>query len=153
MVLGFSPPIYYSGVGTVFPAFYAKAGGKAEGVLAYGANDPTTPGFKEYAERHRKMYNRPTEGGATGVYGMIQVLLPFGLGEDHRLRPRLVVGKDAGDLAMLPLGGRPMAPPVLFPEAGPCCPMWPRAKTIALIFLRPTTPPTWVPVMCVRPRT
>lgn len=74
MVLGFSPPIYYSGVGTVFPAFYAKAGGKAEGVLAYGANDPTTPGFKEYAERHMKMYNRPTEGGATGVYGMMQVL-------------------------------------------------------------------------------
>lgn len=74
VVLGFSPQIYYSGVGTVFPAFYGKLGKKGEGVLSYGANDVNAPGFKEYAERHLKAYNRPTEAGATGVYGMQQVL-------------------------------------------------------------------------------
>jgi branched-chain amino acid transport system substrate-binding protein len=72
--LGFSPSIYYSGVGTIFPAFYAKLGKKAEGILCYGANDPDYPGFKEYAARHLAVYKRPTEGGAAGVYGTMQVL-------------------------------------------------------------------------------
>jgi Glyoxalase/Bleomycin resistance protein/Dioxygenase superfamily len=31
-----------------------------------------------------------------------------------------------------------VAPPGSFPEAGPCCPLWPREKTMALRFLRPT---------------
>jgi branched-chain amino acid transport system substrate-binding protein len=71
---GFSPAIYYSGVGTIFPAFYAKLGKKAEGVLCYGANDPDYPGFRDYAARHLAVYQRPTEGGAAGVYGTMQVL-------------------------------------------------------------------------------
>jgi branched-chain amino acid transport system substrate-binding protein len=71
---GFSPTIYYSGVGTIFPAFYAKFGKKAEGVMCYGANDPDYPGFRDYAARHLAVYKRPTEGGAAGVYGTMQVL-------------------------------------------------------------------------------
>lgn len=73
-VLGFSPKIYYTAIGTVFPGFYGKFGKKAEGVLSFGANDPNAAGFKEYAERHIKMWNRPTEAGAAGQYAMVQVL-------------------------------------------------------------------------------
>jgi branched-chain amino acid transport system substrate-binding protein len=73
-VLGFSPQIYYTGVGTPFPAYKAKFGAKVEGVLLYGAADVTAPGRNEYLARHRAMYNRESEIGATGTYGCMQVL-------------------------------------------------------------------------------
>jgi branched-chain amino acid transport system substrate-binding protein len=73
-VLGFSPPVYYTGVGTPFPAYAAKFGAKKNGVLLYGAADSTAAGQKEYRERHKAMYNRDVEIGAIGTYGTLQVL-------------------------------------------------------------------------------
>jgi branched-chain amino acid transport system substrate-binding protein len=73
-VLGFSPPIFYTGVGTPFPAYKAKFGAKANGVLLYGAIDVTAPGQKEYIERHRAMYNRGVEIGSIGTYATMQIL-------------------------------------------------------------------------------
>jgi branched-chain amino acid transport system substrate-binding protein len=73
-VLGFSPPIYYTGVGTPFPAYAAKFGPKKNGVLIYGAVDSTAPGQKEYRERHKAMYNRDVEIGSIGTYATMQIL-------------------------------------------------------------------------------
>lgn len=73
-VLGFSPPVYYTGVGTPFPAYAAKFGAKKNGVLLYGAVDAGAPGQKEYKARHQAMYNRGTEVGSIGTYATMQVL-------------------------------------------------------------------------------
>jgi branched-chain amino acid transport system substrate-binding protein len=73
-VLGFSPPVYYTGVGTPFPAYAAKFGAKKNGVLLYGAIDSTAPGQKEYVERHKAMYNRGVEIGSIGTYATMQIL-------------------------------------------------------------------------------
>ena len=73
-VLGFSPLIYYTGVGTPFPAYKAKFGAKVNGVLLYGAVDSTAAGQKEYIERHRAMYNRGVEIGSIGTYATMQIL-------------------------------------------------------------------------------
>jgi branched-chain amino acid transport system substrate-binding protein len=73
-VLGFNPPIYYSAVGTPFPAFKAKLGDKVNGVLLWGGLDHKAAGLAEYRQRHRAMYNRDTESGAVGMYATVQVL-------------------------------------------------------------------------------
>ena len=73
-VLGFNPAIYYSAVGTPFPAFKAKLGDKVNGVLLWGGLDHKAAGLAEYRQRHRAMYNRDTESGAVGMYATVQVL-------------------------------------------------------------------------------
>ncbi|HEX2887655.1 amino acid ABC transporter substrate-binding protein [Vineibacter terrae] len=73
-VVGFSPPIFYTGVGTPFPAYAAKFGAKKNGVLLYGAVDTTAPGQKEYIARHKAMFNRDVEIGSIGTYGTLQIL-------------------------------------------------------------------------------
>ena len=73
-VLGFNPAIYYSAVGTPFPAFKAKLGDKVNGVLLWGGLDHKAAGLAEYRQRHRAMYNRETESGAVGMYATVQVL-------------------------------------------------------------------------------
>ena len=62
-VLGFNPAIYYSAVGTPFPAFKAKLGDKVNGVLLWGGLDHKAAGLAEYRQHHRAMYNRDTESG------------------------------------------------------------------------------------------
>ena len=52
-VLGFNPAIYYSAVGTPFPAFKAKLGDKVNGVLLWGGLDHKAAGLAEYRQRHR----------------------------------------------------------------------------------------------------
>ena len=73
-ILGFSPPIFYTGVGTPFPAYKAKFGAKTEGVLLWGGWDVKAPGLAEYRKRHMAMYNRDSETGAAGVYATMQIL-------------------------------------------------------------------------------
>jgi branched-chain amino acid transport system substrate-binding protein len=73
-VLGFNPALYYSAVGTPFPAFKAKLGDKVNGVLLWGGLDHKAAGLAEYRTRHKAMYNRDTEAGAVGMYATLQVL-------------------------------------------------------------------------------
>jgi branched-chain amino acid transport system substrate-binding protein len=73
-VLGFSPPIFYTGVGTPFPAYKGKFGAKAEGVMLWGGLDIKAPGLAEYRQRHKAMFNRDSETGAIGVYATMQIL-------------------------------------------------------------------------------
>jgi len=73
-VLGFSPPIYYTAVGTSLPAYAAKFGAKKNGVLLFTAVDSTAPGQKEYRERHKAMYNLEPEIASIAVYATLQIL-------------------------------------------------------------------------------
>ena len=74
MILGFSPPIFYTAIGTPFAGFKAKFGNKVNGILMYGGLDAKAPGLLDYFKAHRAMYNRESEAGAVGVYGCLQVL-------------------------------------------------------------------------------
>lgn len=73
-VLGFSPPVYYTAVGTAVPEYAAKFGARKNGVLLFTAIDSTAPGQKEYRERHRAMYNREPDIASIATYGTMQVL-------------------------------------------------------------------------------
>src|SRR4030095_5450843 len=75
-VVGFNPAIYYSAVGTPFPAFNAKLGDQVTGVLLWGGLDHKAAGLAEYRQRHRAMYNRDTESGAVGMFAAVRVLEP-----------------------------------------------------------------------------
>ena len=121
-VLGFSPPIFYTGVGTPFPAYKGKFGAKTEGVLLWGGWDDKAPGLADYRKRHMAMFNRDSETGAAGVYATMQILQKavetvgeIDRPEDlrcHRLRHvpdgrrRVEVQGSAADR---PVGGRAMA--------------------------------------------
>ena len=73
-IVGFSPQIYYTAIGTPFPGYKAKFGDKANGVLLFGGVDTKAPGYAEYAQAHREMWKRETEAGAASVYGSLQAL-------------------------------------------------------------------------------
>ena len=73
-IQGFSPPIFYTGIGTPFPGYKAKFGAKTDGVLLFGGHELGAPGQREYLTRHKAMFNRDSESGAMGMYSCLQVL-------------------------------------------------------------------------------
>ena len=73
--LGFSPDIFYVCIGGVFPGYRDAFGAdKVEGIFAYGGQDPSAPGYAEYAEAMKAMYDQEPEAGAVQVYAMLQVV-------------------------------------------------------------------------------
>jgi branched-chain amino acid transport system substrate-binding protein len=79
--IGFSPDIFYVAIGGVFPGFRDANGGAAgvEGVLAYGAQDPSVPGYDEYAAALKAAFpDQPwaqePESGGVQVYGCLQAV-------------------------------------------------------------------------------
>lgn len=79
--IGFSPDIFYLGIGGVFPGMRDALGGAqaAEGVLAYGAQDPNVPGYAEYAAALKATFpDQPwaqePESGGVQVYGCLQAV-------------------------------------------------------------------------------
>jgi branched-chain amino acid transport system substrate-binding protein len=73
--LGFSPDIFYVCIGGVFPGYRDAFGAdKVEGIFAYGGQDPEAPGYAEYAEAMKAMYNQEPEAGAVQVYACLQVV-------------------------------------------------------------------------------
>jgi branched-chain amino acid transport system substrate-binding protein len=73
-IVGFSPPIWYTAIGTPFPGFKGKFGNNVEGILMYGGVDAGAQGIKEYYAAHKAMFNRDSEAGAVGVYGCLEVV-------------------------------------------------------------------------------
>ena len=74
IVLGFSPAMFYTAIGTPFPAFKGKFGDKVQGIMGYGGLNPDVPGHADYQKRHMAMFNRPAEAGAAGNYATLQIL-------------------------------------------------------------------------------
>jgi branched-chain amino acid transport system substrate-binding protein len=73
--LGFSPDIFYVLIGGVFPGYRDAFGAdKVEGVFAYGGQDPDAPGYAEYAQAMKDMYNQDVEAGALQVYACLQIV-------------------------------------------------------------------------------
>jgi branched-chain amino acid transport system substrate-binding protein len=72
-IVGYNPEVMYLAIGTPFPGFKGKFGDKVNGILLYGGMDPKTPGLDEYNKAHQAMFNRPSEAGAVGVYGSLEV--------------------------------------------------------------------------------
>jgi branched-chain amino acid transport system substrate-binding protein len=72
--LGFSPPIYYTGIGTSSPAYAAKFGSRKNGVLMFGAVEPAPRGQKAYRERYQAMFSRGLDICSIGTYATLQIL-------------------------------------------------------------------------------
>ena len=73
--LGFSPDVFYVCIGGVFPGYRDQFGAdKVEGIFAYGGQDPSAPGYEDYAKAMKAMYNQEPEAGAVQVYACLQIV-------------------------------------------------------------------------------
>ena len=72
---GLNVKAYYSAVATCFPAFGAKYGKSAEGILGAGGINPDAPEMKGYFETHKKLTGVDADYWAGPVtYASLQVL-------------------------------------------------------------------------------
>jgi branched-chain amino acid transport system substrate-binding protein len=71
-VVGFNPQIMYVAIGGVFPTYKGKFGDKVNGILAYGGQDKSVPGYAEYIKAHMEMHKRDSEAGAVSVYAALE---------------------------------------------------------------------------------
>ncbi|HLC43155.1 MAG TPA: amino acid ABC transporter substrate-binding protein [Methylomirabilota bacterium] len=74
-VLGFNPSIFYTAVGPGFAPFKGKFGAKAEGIMGFGGWVPSTPGAKEYLQRHVALNKMEVDrAGGVSTYASLQIL-------------------------------------------------------------------------------
>ena len=74
-VAGFSPKVFYVGVGTAFPLFKGKFGASAEGVMGVGGSNADLPGIKWYIQHHKEVIGREPDRWASPItYASLQVL-------------------------------------------------------------------------------
>ncbi|MDR7564002.1 MAG: amino acid ABC transporter substrate-binding protein [Armatimonadota bacterium] len=75
--IGFNPPLFYTAVGTAFPAFRDRFGGNAEGVMGIGVWNPKVPyrGAREYFQAHVEKFRRePDRWASAFTYAALQIL-------------------------------------------------------------------------------
>jgi branched-chain amino acid transport system substrate-binding protein len=73
--LGYSPKIFFDGVGPLFPEYKKQFGPKAEGVTGLGGWNPNAPGAQAYLKRHIAIEHRePDRGASPIVYASLQIL-------------------------------------------------------------------------------
>jgi branched-chain amino acid transport system substrate-binding protein len=74
--VGFNPKLFFTAVGTAFPAYRQTFGAGAEGVLGMGAwNAKTSPAAKAFFDAHVKRFNAEPDRNATGFsYAALQIL-------------------------------------------------------------------------------
>jgi branched-chain amino acid transport system substrate-binding protein len=74
-VAGFSPKVFFVGVGTAFPLFKGKFGASAEGVMGIGGSNADLPGIKWYIQHHKQIIGREPDRWASPItYASLQVL-------------------------------------------------------------------------------
>jgi branched-chain amino acid transport system substrate-binding protein len=74
-VSGFSPKVFYVGVGTAFPIYKGKFGASAEGVMGVGGSNADLPGIKWYIQHHKEIIGREPDRWASPItYASLQVL-------------------------------------------------------------------------------
>jgi branched-chain amino acid transport system substrate-binding protein len=72
---GFSPKVFYVGVGTAFPIYKGKFGAGAEGVMGVGGSNADLPGIKWYIQHHKEIIGREPDRWASPItYASLQVL-------------------------------------------------------------------------------
>jgi branched-chain amino acid transport system substrate-binding protein len=74
-VAGFSPKVFFVGVGTAFPLFKQKFGASAEGVMGIGGSNADLAGIKWYIQHHKEvMGHEPDRWASPITYASLQVL-------------------------------------------------------------------------------
>jgi branched-chain amino acid transport system substrate-binding protein len=74
-IAGFSPKVFFVGVGTAFPLFKGKFGASAEGVMGIGGSNADLPGIKWYIQHHKEVMGREPDRWASPItYASLQVL-------------------------------------------------------------------------------
>jgi branched-chain amino acid transport system substrate-binding protein len=74
-VSGFSPKVFYVGVGTAFPIYKGKFGASTEGVMGVGGSNADLPGIKWYIQHHKEIIGREPDRWASPItYASLQVL-------------------------------------------------------------------------------
>jgi branched-chain amino acid transport system substrate-binding protein len=74
-IAGFSPKVFFVGVGTAFPLFKGKFGAGAEGVMGIGGSNADLPGIKWYIQHHKEIIGREPDRWASPItYASLQVL-------------------------------------------------------------------------------
>jgi branched-chain amino acid transport system substrate-binding protein len=74
-IAGFSPKVFFVGVGTAFPIFKGKFGAGAEGVMGIGGSNADLPGIKWYIQHHKEVIGREPDRWASPItYASLQVL-------------------------------------------------------------------------------
>jgi branched-chain amino acid transport system substrate-binding protein len=74
-VAGFSPKVYFVGVGTAFPLFKQKFAASAEGVMGIGGSNADLPGIKWYIQHHKEIIGKEPDRWASPItYASLQVL-------------------------------------------------------------------------------
>jgi branched-chain amino acid transport system substrate-binding protein len=74
-VSGFSPKVFYVGVGTAFPLYKGKFGASSEGVMGVGGSNADLPGIKWYIQHHKEIIGREPDRWASPItYASLQVL-------------------------------------------------------------------------------
>ena len=74
-IAGFSPKVFFVGVGTAFPLFKGKFGASAEGVMGIGGSNADLPGIKWYIQHHKTVMGREPDRWASPItYASLQVL-------------------------------------------------------------------------------
>jgi branched-chain amino acid transport system substrate-binding protein len=74
-ISGFSPKVFFVGVGTAFPIFKGKFGASAEGVMGIGGSNADLPGIKWYIQHHKEIIGREPDRWASPItYASLQVL-------------------------------------------------------------------------------
>ena len=74
-IQGLNTKVFYTAVGTAFPAFGGKFGKLAEGILGAGGVNPDTPAMKAYFADHKKATGKSADYWASAVmYASLQIL-------------------------------------------------------------------------------
>jgi len=74
-VAGFSPKVFFVGVGTAFPLFKQKFGASAEGVMGIGGSNADLAGIKWYIQHHKEIMGKEPDRWASPItYASLEVL-------------------------------------------------------------------------------
>ncbi len=74
-VAGYSPPVFYLGVGAGFPVYPKIAGFPVDGVMSLGGVDPNNELNNAYRAKHEEVVGRPPDyWGSVLIYASLQML-------------------------------------------------------------------------------
>lgn len=75
IVQGFAPKVFFTAVATAFPAYAARFGAAAEGVLGMGGVNPDDPKFQEFAAAHTALNGQgPDYWASAATYATLEIL-------------------------------------------------------------------------------
>lgn len=75
IVQGFSPSVFFTAVATAFPAYAARFGANAEGVLGMGGVNADDPAFQAFAEAHQASAGQgPDYWASAATYAALEIL-------------------------------------------------------------------------------